>query len=352
MQVFSEGVRQAIRSYAALKAVSPSLARMVVEERKYALALWGGHRRALSRLLDEVAAPAAAAPSADALEPVLERGRGVYTRVLTSVYEAEGRERMLEIVRVGYEAMVARLKGKGGPLQYEMPESGTLLKAKTEAEASADVAFPLLLSGEDQKSLDAFLRQQVFWIGEVYPALVAPIIREVVADVVFRQGSRERVAVAEIRRRVQEALGAVGEGERLVIPAGYRGTPARYFEGVAANATTLGRVGGAMFALREADATRYEWVTVGDELVCERCATLDGKIFEVKDGIALFERMAGAKNPDEIREIAPWYTARELREMVDGKGHISDAESARLVEAGLGFPPAHFLCRCTIDIAE
>jgi hypothetical protein len=89
---------------------------------------------------------------------------------------------------------------------------------------------------------------------------------------------------------------------------------------------------------------------------CTRCAHLDGKVFTVEQGAGVMERELAAKTPDGVKRAHPFIGGsfadmEKLLSLSPSKGRGPAKESAALAGAGIAMPPAHYRCRCTVDIS-
>lgn len=203
------------------------------------------------------------------------------------------------------------------------------------------------LSLIDEDAIRALTNKQVFWIGRHYTENLSRRVSAIARSLMLERGLGRRVAgpLLEEALRAEFGLSSTGlERDGISIPEGWKGSSAQYFEGIAANTVTTGRVQGAMKGLVGVGAKRYEVVNALDERTCERCSFMDGKVLDVRSASARMDEEIGASSPEDVKRIHPWATtATALRSAEAGRG---------LVEAGHGFPPFHFRCRCTVDISE
>ncbi|MDP1916616.1 MAG: head morphogenesis protein [Myxococcales bacterium] len=139
-----------------------------------------------------------------------------------------------------------------------------------------------------------------------------------------------------------------------------------YWEVVASAFVGQGRSFAQVSSYAEAGVQRYRIEAVLDERTTHICRFLHGKTFSVADALRKFEQVDRLEQPEAIKRLLPW-----VRERRDGdrltlhgggvriadvtrsalgnrddvgefRSHLSDE---RLVDAGLGLPPFHALCR-------
>jgi len=197
----------------------------------------------------------------------------------------------------------------------------------------------------DEEAVAYLADSQVFWLREHFDTDTVEAIRAAGwADLAGQSGA----SAGEALRRLAERQFGVGAFDAF---------GDAYFEGTAVNAGTTARVTGAMFELRDIEATQYIVVAVLDERTTEICTHLDGKVFSVTQAAERMDEIIASGTPQGIRDLHPWRpnTFREdLRAIgVDIQPGVALSESAAAVAvaAGFGFPPYHFKCRTTVDIA-
>ena len=84
--------------------------------------------------------------------------------------------------------------------------------------------------------------------------------------------------------------------------------------------------------------TGYRFEAVLDNRTTPICRELHGREFWIADAVSLVERIALADSVEEVKDIAPWVKASDVKSMgVD-----------RLAELGVMIPPLHALCRSSI----
>lgn len=243
-----------------------------------------------------------------------------------------------ELARVYRLARIAGHKKATGQtkasLQFNIPktEGDTLpvVKAK-KPKARAIPSFDVV----DEQAVAMLEEKNVFWVGNHYDANISDSARDTAKATMVEAGQSTTEAGRLMNERIKGVLST------FVTPLGYTGTQAQYFEGLVANAMTVGRVYGQLRSFSEIGITKYTIVNPGGSRICPVCAQIQGTTFEVKQGLNQIENEYAAKSPEDIKQIHPWPKASE----VSGK----DADA--LAADGLSLPPYHFRCRCTVDVA-
>jgi len=243
-----------------------------------------------------------------------------------------------ELARVYRLARVAGHKKATGQtkasLQFNVPktegDTRTVTKAK-KPKARAIPAFDVV----DEQAIAMLEEKNVFWVGNHYDANISDTVRDTAKTTMVEAGQSTTQAGKLMGERIKGVLST------FVTPLGYTGTQKQYFEGLTANAMTVGRVYGQLRSFAEIGITKYTIVNPGGSRICPVCASIQGTTFEVKQGLEQIQNEYGAKKPEDIKQIHPWPKASEVI------GKDSDALAAQ----GLSLPPYHFRCRCTVDVS-
>lgn len=246
------------------------------------------------------------------------------------------------VYKLARKAGWKKAKGKTkASLQYVVPnfteelDSGHELVTKAKSK-STDVAPSLDLV--DEKAIADLQDDQMLWIGRHYAANVRATVREAVKPSVLQGVGREVAG-----RRVAEALAR--ELGKVVVPKGFRGSDAKYFEGIAANTATNARVRGQIRSFGDIGITTYEIVNPMDDRTTEICQFMNGQTFTVTDAQSQIARASAAKSPAGVKAAHPWLPAARVKSIFSKSG------TKGLVKNGLALPPYHFRCRSTVDVS-
>lgn len=239
-----------------------------------------------------------------------------------------------DVYKLGRAAGHKKATGKfKGSLQYVIAEDVEKAKPKS---GVASGSVKLALDVKDERALDSLSKQQLWWIGDTY-AGVAPTIRESVQAKVL-EGLSRKAGGEMVRAGVEARL------KDFKIPDGFHGSSKNYFEGLAANAVTSARVYGQLNSFIKLGVTTYTLVNPMDGRTSEICAELNGYEFKLADAEAQMAKLASAKTPDAYKAAKPWLATDKLMSLAArGVG--------ALTRAGQMFPPFHFRCRTTVDVA-
>lgn len=235
-------------------------------------------------------------------------------------------------------------KGTGqtkASLQYVVPNFTNNLETGGESVTKARRKIAEALPSFDQldeKAVADLQDDQMLWIGRHYNANLREAVREAVEPSMI-EGLGHREAGKLVREAVLEQLG------KVVVPGGFNGSDAKYFEGIAANVSTNGRVRGQVRSFKDIGVTKYEIVNPMDDRTTPICAFMNGTVFTVKDGESQIARTSAAKNPAQVKQAHPWLGVKQV------KGIFKKGGTRGLVKAGLALPPYHFRCRSTVDVS-
>ena len=238
------------------------------------------------------------------------------------------KQNLSDVYRLARTAGWKRATGKLNTLSYQVRPVEKASKGPS-LEGGLDLV--------DLKALESLHKQEMMWIGNTYKG-VAPTIRNAVEDKMLQGLSKEAAG-----KMVGDAV-----RDRLTdwrIPKGYNGTAKSYFEGVAANAVTNARVQGQLRSFGRLGVTTYTIVNPMDARTSPICEELNGTTFKVADAESQLAKLGKAQTPEQYQKIKPWLSEDKILKLA-AKG------AGALGKAGQLFPPFHFRCRSTVDIAE
>ena len=227
--------------------------------------------------------------------------------------------------KAGYKKASGKTKAS---LQFNVVKTHTMVNTQ-KAEIAID--FDLI----DEGAMEAFSENNVFWIGEHYNKNISDSIRDVTKEVMIEAGASPKVAGRLMAEAAKKKL------EIFSTPGGFHGTEKQYFEGLTANAMTVGRVYGQLRSFAQIGVTKYTIVNPGGSRICDVCAAVVGKAFTIQQGLDQISKEFKAKKPEDIKNIHPWTSDVSL---------VSGKSASSLSAAGFSLPPYHFKCRCTIDV--
>lgn len=318
---------------AVLKAVAPEAVAALQDEQEMTEALEEANANGAEKAIAAAIAVLLgldATPDRDDIDRALAAGGVAYNDVVLPAARSVVLARTPRLYRAGQMAGINRsinaLRRAGEPIPVGLVPTFTLV---------------------DKAAVKAMAEQRLFWIGEHYEAVVAARIRSAAQTLIIEGGLGARAAADKFRELMEQQFGLLpgGPPPAEIVPAGWQGTSRDYFRMVVSNTATAARVAGSLRSYAAAGLEWASWYTAGDERVCvDICLPMDGKRFLVSSQQGLMDRITAAKTPQEAKEAAPWLSGKARKEIVTQSGHVSDEESAGLVEMGLSLPPAHGNC--------
>lgn len=238
--------------------------------------------------------------------------------------------------KAGWKKATGKTKAS---LQYVVPNLTEELEASGESVIKAKRKVELLPSFDllDEKAVSDLQADQMLWIGRHYGANLRDAVRQAVEPGMIAGIGHDKAGKV-VREAVANTLG------KVVVPEGFSGSDAKYFEGIAANVSTNARVRGQIRSFSDIGITKYEIVNPMDRRTTPICRTMNGKVFEVRDAEKQIALSAAAKTPADVKTAHPWLSA-------DKVASIASKGRKGLVKAGLALPPYHFRCRSTVDVS-
>jgi len=245
---------------------------------------------------------------------------------------------LIDIYTLGREAGTKRAAGIiTRPLDYtvgnfteQLGDQARIAKATPRVATAFDVY--------DASAVTALMDEQMLWIGRHYGANVSETIRRSAREQIVGRGLGRREAGKLLRDDVARNL------DKVTVPKGFNGSQAKYFEGLAANAATIGRVRGQIRSFQDLGVTRYVLSNPMDRRTTRQCIHMNGKVFTVQNAVNQIERTAGATSPDDIKRDHPWLSMSQILAVSPVAGRSTAADSGKLAAAGFSLPPFHFRC--------
>lgn len=238
-------------------------------------------------------------------------------------------KRVYRLSRIaGHKKATGRTKAS---LQFNIPKTRLTKIVKAKNKAKIMPTFDVI----DEQAIASLEDKNTFWVGNHYDVNISDSVRDTARETMIEAGQSPTTAGKLMETRITGILST------FATPLGYTGTQAQYFEGLVANAMTVGRVYGQLRSFAEIGITKYTIVNPGGSRICPVCLELQGTTFETKQGLQQIQNEYLAKTPKDIKQIHPWPKI----------GEISGKNSKELSSQGVALPPYHFKCRCTIDVA-
>jgi hypothetical protein len=112
----------------------------------------------------------------------------------------------------------------------------------------------------------------------------------------------------------------------------------------AANLTTSRLVNyGALESMLVEDIGMYRIKAILDARTSRICRTMNGRVFEVREGITVLERALSVSSPDELRTAHPWMPSNK-----QALAELSALDGKSLQDRGYSVPPFHPRCRSVV----
>jgi hypothetical protein len=207
----------------------------------------------------------------------------------------------------------------------------------------------------DEQAIETLKKHQVFWVGKHYDDKLSQTIANATVSTMIKQGFDRAEGAKAVKVQLDKILSRKPGtfSAETIIPHGWNGSVAQYYEGLAANTMTVSRTFGTMSGLRGLGATSYVISNPVDERTCELCGDLAGTVYPTGEGAAIMDGVLGATDPTGVKNIMRWDTLKTVQTRTGGatmgpKATPGDAKA--LASNGYGLPPFHFRCRCVVDI--
>lgn len=181
------------------------------------------------------------------------------------------------------------------------------------------VKLPIVVGAIDTEAIEWLQDHHMYWVRNFYSKHVSGGIADIIAD-----GMVQGLGRAEIGDMLEGAL------------ANYKGigvNPPAYWRGLAANGMNRSRNFGQIQGFVDAEIRELEILAIIDERTSPICRELNGKIISTQAGVRQRNALMNATSPEEVKEIAPWRSAEEVKNMAPDN---------------VGMPPYHFHCRTTV----
>lgn len=196
---------------------------------------------------------------------------------------------------------------------------------------SVDFSFNLT----DEAAIDALHDHNLYWVRNHYDNNLLDTAEEI-GEQILREGLNRQQAG-------QQMLEALGEA--------YQQHGVRYWEGYANHLTTRSREIGHVGAYEKAGTRIIEVVAVIDHRTSAICRGMHGKRFELPRLQTQRDALINAQHPADVKEIAPWYRAREADDgdyteiLINEEWQNLDAMDGEDLPGNIALPPYHFDCR-------
>lgn len=206
---------------------------------------------------------------------------------------------------------------------------------------------------EDTRTIDNIARLETLAIGTHFEKNLRPTISKLIKEGVVDKGMNKKNAGLFLQRELTRKLGGKAFLKTLPRTVSLQGQASvnAYFTGLSATHVNFARNFGQINAMEQAEVDRYQIVIVEDRRTSKICLGLAGRTFELKMAKEHMEKVLGAEDVNELKEIAGW--RKDLSEFNLRPGQKLDNASAAKVlsENGMSMPPYHFRCRTEVHPA-
>lgn len=104
---------------------------------------------------------------------------------------------------------------------------------------------------------------------------------------------------------------------------------------------------GALHQAQASGVSQYRWNTALDDRVCPVCAIMEGRIFDVGDGVQQLEVAASLRDKEDLKAVAPWPSQSK-----ESLARLADMIDEEIQMEGFAVPPLHPFCRCVLSPLE
>ncbi len=282
-------------------------------------------------------------------------------RTLAPFYESA----VEEAYRAGFDAIVKKalsIYPRSQDITYPSPhrfESTTDEWIERQKAGVDDVVSVMKPSFNvvDDNAIATLKDHQVFWIGTHYEKELSSTVANSVVDSMVKSGFDRTEGAVKVQEQLGKLLSASPGSftTESIVPHGWSGSVAQYYEGLAANTMTVSRTFGAMNAFRRLGVESYTISNPLDDRTCDVCGFLVDTQFSVSDGASLMDKALAVKDPANVKDILRWDSLKTIQARTGvataGAG-ASPSVAKDLASKGYGLPPFHFRCRCVVDIGE
>lgn len=218
----------------------------------------------------------------------------------------------------------------GKPMAEIFRESGEEYIIKAYDEAVTEIVRPILhMDPEfgliDEKAISWILDDTTYWVGNNFDQNIRERLARSTEDIISQNLSRKDAGIL-IRDQFDDILTRSGS----------------YWEGLANHTVTRSREFGHTEGYVKAEIQKYRVAAVMDDRTSPICREMNGKEFKTTKAVELRDRLLEATDPEQVKDIAPWVSADEVK-----------GKSPEELPIGMSFPPYHFSCRTrTVAIVE
>lgn len=242
------------------------------------------------------------------------------------------------------------LTGVGKAQAPAIAAATKLIYQVTKGKLSNKLKLAATLTLQDTQTINVLAKDHLFWVGNSYNAALRKNLNNTVANEVIAKGLGKKEAGKKLRDIVEKKMGLVAP-----VNGGERAVDA-YFAGLGRVIANRAQNFSRLATFQIAGFTRYRIIAIMDQRTSAICREMDGRVFTVDQGVQSMEAQLGAKNPSQVKSIAPWMSAADVRRLLKDAGQsptakVNEGSAKTLADAGVALPPYHGHCRTWIEEA-
>jgi len=210
------------------------------------------------------------------------------------------------------------------------------------------------LIGLDYNLIDSQARahlkkESMWWVGDHYDTVLRNRLTTMTRHSMIEKGLGRVEAAKDLRKSLQDNI-IKGKMPAITMPKGWTGTDKQYFEALSGNISNRASNFGTITNYQEAGFETFEIAAIIDRRTSQICQLMNGKTFTVDQGADLRDRIMGAENPTQLKNIAGWMRGKEAGSAFGIKPGVAatPAQSKAMAGKGMALPPYHFRCRTVI----
>jgi hypothetical protein len=217
----------------------------------------------------------------------------------------------------------------GSNLAEKLRDDVSKFQLKSYKLAQTDLGLEFNFNQVDLKALKWLEQDQMFWIGDHFDSQLREKLMQLSAESLNGQLGRKQTI---------ELLTESFKGEFK--------KSKNYWSGLSDHIITRSREFGRTEGYVKARVVSFKIVAVIDKRTSKICRYMHNRIIKVSDAVEQRNALMNAKNPEDVKKIAPWLSDKQATKKVMGK-----STSWIVNKLNLCLPPYHFKCRTRTVVA-